>query len=68
MWAAPAYPIELATSWVHNKGAFTDWTGTGVWERLNPSDPAPQAPAFGLGGDDDLVHRAQQTPKIEGAY
>lgn len=68
MQAAPAYTIELATLWVHNKSAFTDWTGTKVWERPNPSDPAPQVPAFGLGGDYDLVHRAQQTPQIKGAY
>lgn len=24
--------------------------GTRVWQRMNPSDPAPEAPALGLGG------------------
>ena len=64
----PAYPIGPGTSELHSKGAFIGWMSTRVRQRMNPSSPAPEGPAFGLEDYPHLVCSVQQTPQIKGAH
>ena len=64
----PAYPTGPGTLELHSKGAFIGWMGTRVRQRMNPSSPAPEGPAFGLEDYHHLVCSVLQTPQIKGAH